>query len=240
MMAGVEDRPTPAVLALLVEDDTRLAALTAEYLRGHGVQVVVAADGAAGLTEARRARFDVVLLDLMLPGRSGLEVCRELRSRSDVPILILTARGEEADRVLGLELGADDYLTKPFSPRELLARIQAQVRRARGQAGPTSQPLVLGDLELDPGSLRATLAGRELSLTGYEFQLLRVLAERAGQVLSRERLLELVRGSAEESFDRSVDVHVSRLRAKLGDDPKRPRWLKTVRGAGYQLAAPRR
>jgi DNA-binding response OmpR family regulator len=240
MMAGVEDRPTPAVLALLVEDDTRLAALTAEYLRGHGVQVIVAVDGAAGLAEARRARFDVVLLDLMLPGRSGLEVCRELRSRSDVPILILTARGEEADRVLGLELGADDYLTKPFSPRELLARIQAQVRRARGQAGPTSQPLVLGDLELDPGSLRATLAGRELSLTGYEFQLLRVLAERAGQVLSRERLLELVRGSAEESFDRSVDVHVSRLRAKLGDDPKRPRWLKTVRGAGYQLAAPRR
>jgi DNA-binding response OmpR family regulator len=239
-MAGVEDRPTPAVLALLVEDDTRLAALTAEYLRGHGVQVVVAGDGAAGLAEARRARFDVVLLDLMLPGRSGLEVCRELRSRSDVPILILTARGEEADRVLGLELGADDYLTKPFSPRELLARIQAQVRRARGQAGPTTQPLVLGDLELDPGSLRATLAGRELSLTGYEFQLLRVLAERAGQVLSRERLLELVRGSAEESFDRSVDVHVSRLRAKLGDDPKRPRWLKTVRGAGYQLAAPRR
>jgi DNA-binding response OmpR family regulator len=239
-MAGVEDRPTPAVLALLVEDDTRLAALTAEYLRGHGVQVVVAVDGAAGLVEARRARFDVVLLDLMLPGRSGLEVCRELRSRSDVPILILTARGEEADRVLGLELGADDYLTKPFSPRELLARIQAQVRRARGQAGPTTQPLVLGDLELDPGSLRATLAGRELSLTGYEFQLLRVLAERAGQVLSRERLLELVRGSAEESFDRSVDVHVSRLRAKLGDDPKRPRLLKTVRGAGYQLAAPRR
>ncbi len=239
-MAGVEDRPTPAVLALLVEDDTRLAALTAEYLRGHGVQVIVAVDGAAGLAEARRARFDVVLLDLMLPGRSGLEVCRELRSRSDVPILILTARGEEADRVLGLELGADDYLTKPFSPRELLAGIQAQVRRARGQAGPTTQPLVLGDLELDPGSLRATLAGRELSLTGYEFQLLRVLAERAGQVLSRERLLELVRGSAEESFDRSVDVHVSRLRAKLGDDPKRPRWLKTVRGAGYQLAAPRR
>lgn len=240
MMAGVEDKPTPAVLALLVEDDTRLASLTAEYLRGHGVQVVVAADGAAGLTEARQARFDIVLLDLMLPGRSGLEVCRELRSRSDVPILILTARGEEADRVLGLELGADDYLTKPFSPRELLARIQAQVRRARGQAGPTTHPLVVGDLELDPGSLRATLAGRELSLTGYEFQLLRVLAERAGQVLSRERLLELVRGSAEESFDRSVDVHVSRLRAKLGDDPKHPRWLKTVRGAGYQLAAPRR
>jgi DNA-binding response OmpR family regulator len=240
MMAGVGDRPAPAILALLVEDDPRLAALTAEYLRGHGVQVVVAADGNAGLLDATRTHFDIVLLDLMLPGRSGLEVCRELRSRSDVPILILTARGEEADRVLGLELGADDYLTKPFSPRELLARIQAQVRRARGQAGPATRRVVLGPLELDPGSLRATLAGRDVPLTAYEFQLLRVLAERAGQVLSRERLLELVRGSAEEAFDRSVDVHVSRLRAKLGDDPKHPRWLKTVRGVGYQLVAPPR
>jgi DNA-binding response OmpR family regulator len=238
MMAGVAD--APAILALLVEDDARLAALTAEYLRGHGVTVVVAGDGACALDEARRARFDVVLLDLMLPGRSGLEVCRELRGRSDVPILILTARGEEADRVLGLELGADDYLTKPFSPRELLARIQALVRRARGQAGPASRPVVVGDLELDPAALRATLSGRELCLTAYEFHLLRALAERAGHVLSRERLLELVRGSAEEAFDRSIDVHVSRLRAKLGDDPKRPRWLKTVRGAGYQLVAPRR
>jgi len=240
MMAGVADKATPAVVALLVEDDARLASLTAEYLRGHEVQVVVAGDGAAALAEARRGRFDVVLLDLMLPGGSGLDVCRELRARSDVPILILTARGEEADRVLGLELGADDYLTKPFSPRELLARIQAQVRRARGQAGPPTRPIVVGDLELDPASVRATLAGRELPLTAYEFQLLRVLAERAGHVLSRERLLELVRGSAEEAFDRSIDVHISRLRTKLGDDPKRPRWLKTVRGLGYQLAAPRR
>jgi len=240
MMAGVADKAAPAVVALLVEDDARLASLTAEYLRRHEVQVVVAGDGAAALAEARRGRFDVVLLDLMLPGGSGLDVCRELRARSDVPILILTARGEEADRVLGLELGADDYLTKPFSPRELLARIQAQVRRARGQAGPPTRPIVLGDLELDPASVRATLAGRELPLTTYEFQLLRVLAERAGHVLSRERLLELVRGSAEEAFDRSIDVHISRLRTKLGDDPKRPRWLKTVRGLGYQLAAPRR
>lgn len=239
-MAGVEQASTPAVLALLVEDDPRLAALTSEYLRRHGVQVVQAGDVATALAEARLTRFDIVLLDLMLPGGSGLDVCRELRARSDVPILILTARGEEADRVLGLELGADDYLTKPFSPRELLARIQAQVRRARGQSGPSARRLAVGDLELDPGALRATLAGRELPLTAHEFQLLRVLAERAGQVLSRERLLELVRGSAEEAFDRSVDVHVSRIRAKLGDDPKRPRWLKTVRGAGYQLVAPRR
>jgi DNA-binding response OmpR family regulator len=240
MMAGVGEKPAPAILALLVEDDARLAALTAEYLKGHGVGVVVAPDGLSALAEARRTRFDAVLLDVMLPGRGGLEVCRELRARSDVPILMLTARGEEADRVLGLELGADDYLTKPFSPRELLARIQALVRRARGQAGPPSQPLAVGDLELDPGALRASLAGRELPLTAYEFHLLRVLAERAGHVLSRERLLELVRGSAEEAFDRSIDVHISRLRAKLGDDPKHPRWLKTVRGAGYQLVAPRR
>jgi two-component system response regulator RstA len=240
MMAGVPEKRAPAIVVLLVEDDARLAALTAEYLKRHGVEVASASDGASALEQARRTRFDAVLLDLMLPGRSGLEVCRELRGRSDVPILMLTARGEEADRVLGLELGADDYLTKPFSPRELLARVQALVRRARGQAGPASRPIVVGELELDPGALRAVLAGNELALTAYEFQLLRALAERAGQVLSRERLLELARGSAEEAFDRSIDVHISRLRAKLGDDPKHPRWLKTVRGAGYQLAAPRR
>ncbi|HEY7514614.1 MAG TPA: response regulator transcription factor, partial [Vicinamibacteria bacterium] len=194
--------------------------------------------GALAVEEARRSRFDVVLLDLMLPGRSGLEVCRELRARSDVPILVLTARGEEADRVLGLEMGADDYLTKPFSPRELLARIQAQVRRARGQAGPPAREVVVGELALDPRALRATLRGRELPLTAYEFHLLRVLAERAGHVVSRERLLELVRGSAEEAFDRSIDVHISRLRVKLGDDSRHPRLLKTVRGAGYQLVGP--
>jgi len=235
MMAGVAEKPAPAIVALLVEDDQKLAALTAEYLKGHGVEVLVCGDGASALQEARRTRFDVVLLDLMLPGRSGLQVCRELRERSDVPILVLTARGEEADRVLGLELGADDYLTKPFSPRELLARIQAQGRRARGQAGPSARPIAVGELLLDPPALRATLGGRELLLTAYEFHLLRALAERAGHVVSRERLLELVRGSAEEAFDRSIDVHISRLRAKLGDDPKRPRILKTVRGAGYQL-----
>ena len=237
MMAGVGDKPAPAIVALLVEDDVRLAALLSEYLGNHGVKVVVAGDGSRALDEASRLRFDVVLLDLMLPGANGLEVCRELRQRSDVPIVMLTARGEEADRVLGLEWGADDYLTKPVSSRELLARVQAQVRRARGQSGPSSRRVKVGPLEIDPGSLRATLAGRELPLTAHEFQLLRALAERAGQVLSRERLLELVQGSAEEAFDRSVDVHVSRLRAKLGDDSKRPRWLKTVRGVGYQLVA---
>jgi DNA-binding response OmpR family regulator len=226
----------PVVTALLVEDDARLAALTREYLQGHGVVVDVVGDGRTGLAEALRRRWDVVLLDLMLPEKDGLSVCRELRARSDVPIIVLTARGEEADRVMGLELGADDYLAKPFAPRELLARIRAVVRRARGLAGPRVKVVEVGELVVDPGARRATMGGRELSLTGYEFSLLHALAERAGRVLSREQLMELARGSAEEAYDRSVDVHVSHLRQKLGDDPRRPRIIKTVRGAGYVLA----
>lgn len=224
------------LLALLVEDDLRLAAFTREYLEGHGVAVVHASDGRRGLDEALGGRFDVVLLDLMLPGKDGLEVCRELRSRSDVPVIVLTARGEEADRVMGLELGADDYLAKPFSPRELLARIRAVVRRATGRAGPPREVVRVGGLVVDPAARRVTLDGREVALTGYEFALLHALARRAGRVLAREQLMELAGGSAEEAFDRSVDVHVSRLRQKLGDDPRRPRLIKTVRGAGYLLA----
>jgi DNA-binding response OmpR family regulator len=227
---------TPAALVLLVEDDLRLAALTREYLEGHGLAVIHVADGRRGLEEASSGRFDAVLLDLMLPGKDGLEVCRELRARSDVPIIVLTARGEEADRVMGLELGADDYLAKPFSPRELLARIRAVTRRAKGRAGPARDAVKVGGLVVDPSARRVTLDGREVVLTGHEFALLEALARRAGRVLSREQLLELAGGSAEEAFDRSIDVHVSRLRQKLGDDPKRPRLIKTVRGAGYLLA----
>ena len=226
--------------ALLVEDDLRLARLTAEYLAGHGVAVTHVTDGARGLEEARRRRYDVVLLDVMLPGLDGMSICRQLRERSDVPIIVLTARGEEADRVLGLELGADDYLAKPFSARELLARIRAAVRRARGQAGPREDVLRVGGLTIDPAARRATLNGGELPLTGYEFDLLRALASRAGRVISREQLMELARGSAEEAFDRSIDGHISRLRQKLGDDSRHPRLLKTVRGAGYVLAAEER
>src|SRR5512146_2670452 len=227
------------LLVLLVEDDLRLAGLTREYLEGHGVAVVHVADGRRGQDEALTGRYDAVLLDLMLPGKDGLEVCREIRARSDVPIVVLTARGEEADRVMGLELGADDYLAKPFSPRELLARIRAVVRRAKGKAGPARETVRVGGLVVDPAARSVVLDGREVVLTGYEFALLLALARRAGRVLSREQLMELARGSAEEAFDRTIDVHVSRLRQKLGDDPKRPQLIKTIRGAGYVLAGER-
>jgi DNA-binding response OmpR family regulator len=234
-MLHVSEAATP-LLALLVEDDARLAAFTREYLEGHGVAVVGVADGARGLLEALSGRYDVVLLDLMLPGKDGLEVCREVRARSDVPIIVLTARGEEADRVMGLELGADDYLAKPFSPRELLARIRAVTRRAKGRAGPPQGQVRVGSLLIDPAARTVVFDGQAVHLTGYEFDLLEALARRAGRVLTREQLMELARGNAEEAFDRSIDVHVSRLRQKLGDDPKRPRLIKTVRGSGYLLA----
>ena len=221
---------------LFVEDDERLAALTSRYLETHGHAVTWVADGRQGLAEALKGQHDVVILDLMLPRMSGLEICRELRTRVGVPIIMVTALGEEADRVLGLETGADDYLTKPFSPRELVARLEALVRRGRGALGPPRETLRVGDLELSPRDYAATRAGHPLTLTTSEFVLLRVLAERAGRVLTREQLLDLTKGSADEAFDRSIDAHISRLRHKLGDDPRQPRLLKTIRGAGYMLA----
>lgn len=220
---------------LLVEDDERLAALTRQYLEKHGLLVVLEYDGLAGLNAARRGNFDVLLLDIMLPGMSGLEVCQRVRRVSDVPIIMITARGEEADKVMGLEIGADDYVPKPYSPRELLARIRTTVRRARGQLGPSHALLKSGGLEIDTGSRTALLDGELLELTSYEFDLLLVLLQRAGRVLGREQLMELAGGSPEESFDRSIDVHISRLRQKLRDNPKKPRLIKTVRGVGYQF-----
>jgi DNA-binding response OmpR family regulator len=228
--------PAQTIKVLLVEDDARLAQLTARYLETHGVIVTIAGDGVEGQAEALRRQYDCVVLDLMLPGRDGIEVCRQLRGRSDVPIVMVTARGEEADRVLGLESGADDYVTKPFSPRELLARIRANVRRVRGQAGPERDTIQIGKLLLDPARMAVTLDGKSIEVTAYEFAILRALAQRPGRVLSREQLLDLAKGSADLSFDRSIDVHVSRLRAKLGDDSRSPKILKTVRGAGYMLA----
>jgi len=236
LIAAVNVRSFEAepVSVVYIEDDARLARLTARYLETHGIRVTVAANGQDGLTEVARHSPDVILLDLMLPGIDGIEVCRQLRTRTDAPIIMVTARGEEADRVLGLEGGADDYMSKPFSSRELLARIRAQTRRARGLSGPNRE-LRVGKLLMDPTAMKATLDDVVLSLTTYEFKLLQALAERAGRVLGREQLVDLVRGSADEAFDRSIDVHISHLRAKLNDDSRNPKLLKTVRGVGYML-----
>lgn len=220
-----------------IEDDERLARLTARYLESHQVRVTIATDPREGIAAVFRERPDVILLDLMLPDMDGFEVCQKLRARVDTPIIMLTARGEEADRVMGLEGGADDYMAKPFSARELLARIRANVRRARGLTGPTAEKLVVtGALTIDPATRSATFGGSELGLTTYEFDLLYALAERAGRVLTREQLMDFVRGCVDEAFDRSIDVHISHLRKKLGDDPRSPRIIKTVRGIGYVFA----
>jgi DNA-binding response OmpR family regulator len=218
---------------LLVEDDERLARFTARYLEEREVAVTIVGSGEEALQALARQSFDMVVLDVMLPGRDGFSVCRAIRERSILPILMVTARGEEADRVLGLEIGADDYLVKPFSPRELLARIRALVRRSSKDFGAAGQALVAGRITLHPSSMRVTLDGREIAVTTAEFTLLRALVERRGRVLSREQLLELAAGAADEAFDRAIDVRISRLRQKLGDDPKRPTLIRTVRGAGY-------
>ena len=227
------------VAALLVDDDARLGALVAEYLGKNEIDVTVAGDGERGLAALRARRFDVVLLDLMLPGVDGLEVCRRIRATAglaDLPVVMLTAKGEDVDRIVGLELGADDYLAKPFNPRELLARIRAVLRRTATPAGPAGTPRVrAGDLEIDFDAREVTLAGRRVVLTHYEFELLAALARAAGRVLSRERLLDVLKGEAYEAFDRSIDVHVSKLRAKLEPNPKEPRYIRTVRGVGYVL-----
>lgn len=225
----------PIINILLVEDDEKLASLTRKYLEQYGLIVTIEENGDKGLKLAMHEEFDVVLLDIMLPGMDGITVCQKLRMYKDVPIIMLTAMGEEADRVLGLEIGADDYMAKPFSPRELLARIRAQVRRRRGGNGKNSKVVIVGPLTIDTGLHRAFLNNRELDLTSYEFALLFALAENSGRVLNRERLMDLAKGTAEESFDRSIDVHISRLRKKMGDDPRKARIIKTIRGVGYLL-----
>lgn len=237
-MTDTSEGALAPIKVLLIEDDARLAQLTARYLSSHDLLVTTYSDGAEGLQEAQRRQYDVVLLDLQLPTTDGMSVCRRLRERSSVPIIMVTARGEEVDRVMGLELGADDYVCKPFSSRELLSRIRAAVRRARGETGPAAAKLKVGPLSLDPGRMDARLGGKPLELTTHEFELLHTFAKHAGRVLSREQLLDLTRGAAEEVFDRSVDVHISRLRQKLGDNARRPVLLRTVRGLGYMLTPP--
>jgi two-component system OmpR family response regulator len=220
--------------ALLIDDDARIGEHLATYLGPHGVELSQARDGVSGLERLREGGFDVVLLDLTMPGMDGLEVCRRIRESSRIPILMLTARGDETDRVVGLELGADDYLPKPYSPRELLARMRAVLRRA--QPDVTSETLRVADLEIDAGARRATLAGNELLLTGLELDLLLALARRAGRVVPREALLELAGRADTAVGERTVDVHISHLRAKLGDDSRQPRRIRTVRGVGYMLS----
>ena len=217
---------------LMIEDDVRLAEMVRDYLGEHGFVLSHRESGESGLLALREADFDAVLLDVMLPDLDGFEVCKRIRSESDVPIVMLTARGEETDRVVGLELGADDYLPKPFSLRELLARLRAILRRGR-TAGERQPTLRFGDLEVDPEAREARLGGVVCDLTGRQFDLLQILAERAGRAVSRDTLMELVSGDAHTAFDRSIDVHVSRIRAVIEDDPRQPKRILTIRGTGY-------
>jgi DNA-binding response OmpR family regulator len=231
---------------LLIDDDAALARLVGDYLGGAGFAVESCMDGTSGLRALRRAAaagrpFDGVVLDLMLPDVDGLELCRRLRADPDpglaaLPLVMLTARGDEADRIVGLELGADDYLGKPFHPRELLARLRAVLRR--GSRAPAGAPLLrFGRLEIDRAARVARVDGEPRTLTGHQFDLLVALAESAGRVLSRDALMNRLRGRELEVFDRSIDVHVSRIRAALEDDPAHPRRILTVRGVGYVFAA---
>ncbi len=219
---------------LVIDDDPGLTALLTEYLEARGLAVQAAPDGDAGLTRLRGGGVDLVILDVMMPGKDGFEVCREIRAESPVPIIMLTARGDELDRIVGLELGADDYLPKPFNPRELLARIRAVLRR-KGSPPAASDVVSAAGIRLDPERREVRVDGQPVELTTTEFELLRVLVASAGRVVPRERLMELARGPDWAAFERSVDVHVSHLRRKLGDNPRRPQRIKTVRGVGYMV-----
>jgi len=218
---------------LLIEDDTRLAEMVRDYLGRAGYRVERAETGASGLALQMREPFDGIVLDLMLPDMDGLDVCRKIRERASLPILMLTARGDTMDRIIGLEIGADDYLPKPFEPRELLARLRAILRR---KGGINRHVLRFGRLEIDRDAREVRLDGEVKPLTSHQFELLSVLAEHAGRVLSREVLMDLLRAEPLEAFDRSIDVHISRIRAAIEDDAKRPRRIITVRGAGYVFA----
>jgi DNA-binding response OmpR family regulator len=224
---------------LLIEDDTRLCKLVKEYLEAMGYSVALAHTGPGGLDLALKQNFDALILDVMLPGMDGFEVLRRVRIHSNIPVLMLTGRAEEADRIVGLEMGADDYLPKTFSTRELLARLRAVLRRSvitkREIAGRAEASVAVGELFLDPAAHSATFAGLALTLTRQEFDLLLTLARSAGRVKTREQLLLEVADRDFEAFDRSIDVLIASVRKKLGDDAKAPRWIETVRGVGYTL-----
>ena len=229
---------------LMIEDDTRLAQMVGEYLGQSGMQVAHCGDGGSGLAQLQSQGGaplpDLVILDLMLPDMDGLDVCRRIRAlpgpAARVPVLMLTAKGDPMDRIIGLELGADDYLPKPFEPRELLARIRAILRRREGGPAPAAQLMRFGTLEIDRDARTVTVAGQPCELTSYQFDLLVAMAERAGRVLTRDQIMEAVRGRELEAFDRSIDVHMGRIRAAIEQDAKNPRRILTVRGVGYVFA----
>ncbi|MEO8247976.1 MAG: response regulator transcription factor [Burkholderiales bacterium] len=229
---------------LMIEDDRRLAAMVGEYLGQSGYGITHAEDGLSGLAKLQDPGQDpppdLVILDLMLPDIDGLEVCRRIRALApqfaQVPVLMLTARGDPMDRIIGLELGADDYLPKPFEPRELLARVRAVLRRRGEPATPASRRMTFGSLEIDRDARTVSIAGELRELTSYQFDLLAALAERAGRVLTRDQIMEAVRGRELEAFDRSIDVHMGRIRAQVEADAKNPKRILTVRGVGYVFA----
>jgi DNA-binding response OmpR family regulator len=229
---------------LMIEDDARLATMVAQYLEQSGYTVSCAGDGLTGLAQlgnpANGVAVDLVLLDLMLPDIDGLEVCRRIRAlptnQAQVPVLMLTAKGDAMDRIIGLEIGADDYLPKPFEPRELLARIRAVLRRRGEGPTPDSKSLLFGSLEIDRDARTVSVSGAVCDLTSYQFDLLVALAERAGRVLTRDQIMEAVRGRELDAFDRSIDVHMGRIRAAIEVDPKAPKRILTVRGVGYVFA----
>jgi len=220
----------------MIEDDQGLSAMVAEYLEPFGIRITACPTAEDGLRVLHKDAFDALILDVMLPDLDGFEVCRRVRTEHDLPILMLTARGDEMDRIVGLELGADDYLPKPFNPRELLARLRAILRRRTPAGGKREEILRFGRLEIDRGARTVRVDGEERPLTSYQFDLLWALAMNAGRVMSRDALMDKLRGEELEAFDRSLDVHVSRIRAAIEDDPKHPRRIITLRGAGYVFA----
>ncbi len=228
-----------SISVLLIDDDKRLSDLLKKYMEGHGYSLSIGNNAHEGLRLLRAQEFEAVLLDIMLPDGDGLEVCKKIRAESPIPILMLTARGADEDKIIGLELGADDYIAKPFNPRELVARLKAVLRRKgtvrwEGDLNVIEYP----DFRLNPANQKLHARGKEIELTSAEFKLLKVLCSNPGRVFTRERLMDLVRNRDFDGVDRSIDVHISRLRNKIEADPKRPRWIKTVWGSGYRFEIP--
>jgi DNA-binding response OmpR family regulator len=221
---------------LVVDDEPRIVRLANDYLARAGYSVSTAANAADALAAVRTDKPDLIVLDLGLPDQDGLDVTRAIRRESDVPVIMLTARGEESDRLVGLELGADDYMVKPFSPKELVARVRAVLRRSEGIGGAARQVLNMGDMSVDVPKMQVTVAGRQVDLTATEFQLLAALARQPGRILTRSQLLDAVHGVAFESYERAIDAHIKNLRRKIESDPHEPRYILTVYGVGYKLA----